>query len=69
MTSPDNDKRLIPDAQVCKRYGICAMTLWRWDHDATLNFPKPIYIRKRKYRRVRELDAFDEARASQKEVA
>jgi hypothetical protein len=38
------------------------MTLWRWDHDPDLNFPKPIRIRSRKYRDERELDAFDECR-------
>jgi predicted DNA-binding transcriptional regulator AlpA len=51
--------KLIPDAQVCARYGITTMTLWRWDHDANLNFPRPVYIRKRKYRNLDELDAFD----------
>jgi predicted DNA-binding transcriptional regulator AlpA len=54
-------KRLIPDPDVLKRYGISAMTLWRWDQDASLGFPKPIRIRGRKYRDERELDAFDAA--------
>jgi predicted DNA-binding transcriptional regulator AlpA len=54
-------KKLLPDPQVCRRYGISAMTLWRWDRDPTLNFPKPIYIRKRKYRDEAELDAHDAA--------
>lgn len=54
-------KRLIPDPQVQERYSISAMTLWRWDHDANLGFPKPLYIRGRKYRDAAELDAFDEA--------
>jgi predicted DNA-binding transcriptional regulator AlpA len=55
-------KRLIPDPQVCQRYNVSPMTIWRWDHDPALDFPKPIYIRNRKYRDERELDAFDEAR-------
>jgi predicted DNA-binding transcriptional regulator AlpA len=54
-------KRLIPDPQVQERYSISAMTLWRWDHDADLKFPRPIVIRGRKYRDEAELDAFDEA--------
>lgn len=57
MRSP---KKLIPDPQVCHRYQVTPMTIWRWDHDPRLAFPKPIYIRGRKYRDERELDAFDE---------
>ena len=37
------------------------MTLWRWDRDPGLNFPKPIRIRGRKYRDESELNAFDAA--------
>jgi len=57
-------QKLIPDPQVCKRYGIHTMTLHRWDHDPHLNFPKPVHIRKRKYRAAEELDAVDEAQAA-----
>ena len=35
------------------------MTLWRWDRDPQLHFPKAIRIRGRKYRDQGELDAFD----------
>jgi predicted DNA-binding transcriptional regulator AlpA len=55
-------KKLLPDPKVCERYNVTPMTLWRWDHDPDLNFPKPIRIRSRKYRDERELDAFDECR-------
>jgi hypothetical protein len=57
-------KRLLPDPKVCDRYNVTSMTLWRWDRDPALNFPKPIRIRRRKYRDVDELDAFDEALAA-----
>jgi hypothetical protein len=53
--------KLIPDAQVAKRYGVTLMTIWRWDQDPELNFPGPVRIRKRKYRDAEELDAFDAA--------
>jgi hypothetical protein len=53
----------LPEAKVRERYGVCAMTLSRWDRDPDLGFPKPIYIRRRKYRHLSELDAFDAARA------
>jgi hypothetical protein len=32
---------LLPDPKVTERYGITAMTLWRWDHDEKLGFPRP----------------------------
>jgi hypothetical protein len=61
-------KKLIPDSIVAKeRYGVSAMTLWRWDHDPDLKFPKPIRIRSRKYRDPEELDAFDAAQAALRE--
>ena len=56
------EKRLLPDHKVCDRYSISAMTLWRWDRDPTLNFPKAKRIRGRKYRDESELDAFDASR-------
>jgi predicted DNA-binding transcriptional regulator AlpA len=52
-------KRLLPDPLVCRRYNVSAMTIWRWDHDPQLDFPKPIRIRGRKYRDEDALDAFD----------
>jgi predicted DNA-binding transcriptional regulator AlpA len=50
---------LLPDPKVTERYGITAMTLWRWDHDEKLNFPPPIRIGRRKYRKLSELVAFE----------
>jgi predicted DNA-binding transcriptional regulator AlpA len=35
-------KKLLPDTQVCKRYGVVSYTLWRWQHDPELDFPKPV---------------------------
>ena len=52
-------KRL-PEKEVCQRYGVKAMTLWRWSRDRDLGFPQPIKIRKRLYRYQDELDDFDE---------
>jgi predicted DNA-binding transcriptional regulator AlpA len=56
------EKRLLPDHKVCERYCVSPMTLWRWDRDPQLNFPKAIRIRGRKYRDQGELDAFDATR-------
>jgi predicted DNA-binding transcriptional regulator AlpA len=59
-------KRLLPDAQVRQRYNVAACTIYRWDHDRELSFPKPIKINGRKYRDEAELDAFDRARAAER---
>jgi predicted DNA-binding transcriptional regulator AlpA len=56
-TNTERDE-LVPDPEVCREFSISAMTLWRWDHDAALKFPPPVRIRKRKYRRRREIEAF-----------
>jgi len=53
------DRRLLPDRKVCARYGVTQMTLWRWERDPALGFPKAIKIRNRKYRVESELDEFD----------
>src|SRR6476660_7821458 len=59
-----SEKRLLPDTIVCRRYGVCSMTLWRWDHDPNLKFPKPLRISGLKYRDQNELDAFDAAQVN-----
>jgi predicted DNA-binding transcriptional regulator AlpA len=55
-------KKLLPDPKVRERYDVTPMTIWRWDRDPDLKFPKPIRIRKRKYCDESELNAFDERR-------
>jgi predicted DNA-binding transcriptional regulator AlpA len=57
------ETRLLSEAKVRERYGVSSMTLYRWDRDPDLNFPKAKRIRGRKYRDAAELDAFDETRA------
>jgi predicted DNA-binding transcriptional regulator AlpA len=51
--------KLLPDKKVCERYGVTTMTLYRWDRDPDLAFPRPIKIRNRNYRTESELDEFD----------
>ena len=65
---PDDPGALLPEAAVCRRYGVSDMTLTRWDRDARLGFPKPILIRGRKYRRLAELIAFEERQAKDPHV-
>lgn len=64
--STGEGRRFLPDPQVCERYGVSDMTLYRWDHDPATNFPKPYRFGKRfKYRALDELEAWERARAAQ----
>lgn len=65
MSNPESDaRRYLPDPKVCQRYSVTPMTLWRWDNDPAVNFPKPIRINRRKYRDESELEAWERLRAS-----
>jgi hypothetical protein len=44
------------------------MTLRRWERDPRLNFPRPLVIRKRKYRDEAELDEFDARMAEESDA-
>jgi hypothetical protein len=59
MDSPDD---LIPDGAVAQRYHVHIKTIGRWDADPRLDFPSPIVIHNRKYRRRRELEEFERRR-------
>lgn len=59
-------RQLLPDPQVCKRYGVTSMTLYRWDKNASLGFPKPLVINRRKYRDVAELEIWERSYAAGK---
>ena len=60
----DQPDELIPDPQFRRELNISEMGLWRWDRDPALialGLPRPIYIRRRKYRSRREIEAFKRA--------
>ena len=63
-----HERKLIPDPKVCSRYGVSSMTLWRWDQNSKLNFPKPIRINRRKYRDEAELEAWERSQAAGRET-
>jgi hypothetical protein len=54
---------LIADARVAQRYDVCTRTLARWDQTPGLNFPPPILLRRRRYRELAALGAWDRANA------
>ena len=51
--------KFLPDSKVRKRYGVCSMSIRRWERDLELGFPRAIVIRRRKFRAEAELDEFD----------
>jgi predicted DNA-binding transcriptional regulator AlpA len=52
----------LPAAKVRERYGVSDMSLWRWLRDSDLAFPKPIYIRGRRFWRLADLETWEAAR-------
>nr|NLR88640.1 DNA-binding protein [Rhizobium sp. P28RR-XV] len=49
--------------QVKERYQISEMTMWRWEQNPLLNFPKPMVVGRRKYFREEDLTAWERERA------
>ena len=61
---PETHKRMITSAAVRHLSGgISDMTIWRWLHDPNLGFPKPHYIRGRRYWAEAEILAWLESRS------
>ena len=56
-------EHLVPARRVRDRYSICAMTLHRWLRKPGLNFPDPIIVNRRRYWRLADLVAWEEAQA------
>ena len=42
--------------QTAEHLGVTSMTIWRWERDDKLAFPKPTVIRDRKYWNRQDLD-------------
>ena len=53
--------RLLDTAGLCARYGICRATVWRWSRDLAMGFPSPIYIARRPFWPVADLERFEAA--------
>ena len=48
--------------QLLTRYNISEMTLWRWENNDTLEFPKPIVVNRRKFFREEDLTNWERTR-------
>jgi predicted DNA-binding transcriptional regulator AlpA len=67
--TPDTSSNLIPAPAAWRRYGKTDRTLDRWLHDPKLNFPRPTFIRGRRYFREAELVAWERAQAAKGRAA
>jgi predicted DNA-binding transcriptional regulator AlpA len=45
-----------------QRYGVTEMTLWRWERDPLLEFPRPLIIKGKKFYDQAELEAWEAQR-------
>jgi predicted DNA-binding transcriptional regulator AlpA len=58
-------KQYITRKKILERFGgISVMTLWRWEHNEKLRFPKPTEINGRKYYDLAEIEAWERRRAT-----
>ncbi len=65
LPEPPPDAVYLTGPQVCARYQISDMTLWRWLHDAKLGFPQPaLRVRDRRYWLLDALLAWESAAAA-----
>jgi predicted DNA-binding transcriptional regulator AlpA len=51
------------DAQIARFFDVSSMTIWRWERDLRLNFPKPTIINSRKYWSRDSIDSWMRERA------
>jgi predicted DNA-binding transcriptional regulator AlpA len=65
-TATDN---LIPAPRVCDRYNRNERTLDRWLKDDELGFPRPIYIKNRRYFREVDLITWEREQAAKSRAA
>lgn len=53
------EDRLMGSKELRKKFGnISDMSLWRWLQDEDLGFPQPLYIARRRYWKIAEVEAF-----------
>ena len=54
----------LTSTQVAARYGsVSQMTIWRWLRDKERNFPQPIYLGRRRFWRLADLEAWEAEQA------
>lgn len=58
----DENGALVPASVVRQRYRVTDVTIWRWQNDLAMGFPRPTVINRRNYWRIGELVAWEKAR-------
>ena len=54
----------LPARAVWERYGVTAMTLYRWIASENLGFPPPVYLGRFRYWKIADLLAWEASRPS-----
>ncbi len=63
-------KQYLTRKKILERFGgISVMTLWRWERDEKLEFPKPTEINGRKYYDLAKIEAWERNRAAASSTA
>jgi predicted DNA-binding transcriptional regulator AlpA len=55
----EKDDTFLPARKVWERYGVSDMSLFRWERDERMNFPKPIRIGRYKYWKLSDLEQWE----------
>lgn len=50
--------RLMTATELCEKMGVSKMSLWRWENDKELDFPKPVRIKTNRYWPEHEIAAW-----------
>ena len=63
------EKQYISRRKLRSRFGeISEMTIWRWERDEKLGFPKALTINGRRYYDIAEIEGWEHKRAAQAPV-
>ena len=57
--------RYLTESQAAARYCVNPRTLRRWDENPEIGFPPPVLVRKRRFREVAGLEAWERQQAAQ----
>ena len=63
VTAPPRKSIRVPAKVVLTRYSIGDQTLRRWLADPGIGFPRPLVVRRRRYFRVEDIEAWESARS------
>jgi predicted DNA-binding transcriptional regulator AlpA len=63
-----DQQSFLPAADVCARYGVSDMSLWRWLRDEALDFPQPLRIHRRRLWKLADLEAWETSRLTREDA-